>query len=129
MVKEILESFPVAIEDVNQDKRNVVLLAVENRQPRVYTFLQNKYATNESIFQKVDEEGNSALHLAATLGNHRPWMIPGAALQMQWEIKWFEVLHLSLYLSVYKVGPYVESLVRLLPAQIWNCLFIQNIWK
>lgn len=91
MVEEILERYPVAIEDENQDKKNVVLLAVENRQPRVYKFLQNKYATNESIFQKLDKDGNSALHLAATFGSYRPWTIPGAALQMQWELKWFEV--------------------------------------
>ncbi|KAK1561004.1 hypothetical protein Q3G72_033326 [Acer saccharum] len=44
----------------------------------------------ESVFRKVDHEGNSALHLAARLGDHKPWLIPGAALQMQWEIKWYE---------------------------------------
>ena len=100
MVEEILKCFPVAIDDENQDKKNVVLLAAENRQPRVYTFLQNKYSTKESVFQKVDKAGNSAPHLAATFGKYQPWMIPGAALQMQWEIKWFEVQHLSLSLSL-----------------------------
>lgn len=109
MVEEILKKFPIAIEDMNQDKKNVVLLAVENRQPRVYTFLQKKYATNENIFQKLDNEGNSALHLAATLGNYQPWMIPGAALQMQWELKWFEVIT-SL--------PWVRALFKLI--EIWQ---------
>ncbi|KAE8720784.1 hypothetical protein F3Y22_tig00018191pilonHSYRG00033 [Hibiscus syriacus] len=28
--------------------------------------------------------------LPQCLGDHRPWLIPGAALQMQWEIKWYE---------------------------------------
>ncbi|KAF5956863.1 hypothetical protein HYC85_004088, partial [Camellia sinensis] len=43
----------------------------------------------DSIFSKVDKDGNSAVHLAAKIGEYRPWLIPGAALQMQWEIKWY----------------------------------------
>ncbi|KAG9451777.1 hypothetical protein H6P81_004681 [Aristolochia fimbriata] len=90
MVEHILGTFPVAIRDVNKDGKNVVLLAVENRQPFVYKLLMRSKYRNENVFQKVDDEGNSALHLAAVLGTHRPWIIPGAALQMQWEIKWFK---------------------------------------
>ncbi|XP_068636204.1 ankyrin repeat-containing protein ITN1-like, partial [Aristolochia californica] len=41
-------------------------------------------------------DGNSALHLAAALGKNRPWIIPGAALQMQWEIKWFKFVKSSM---------------------------------
>jgi hypothetical protein len=43
------------------------------------------------VFRAVDKDGNGALHLAANLGEYKPWLIPGAALQMQWEIKWYEV--------------------------------------
>ncbi|KAL5863954.1 hypothetical protein ACOSQ3_001468 [Xanthoceras sorbifolium] len=90
IVGKILEDFPVAIHDMNYQKKNVVLLAVENRQPHVYQLLLKKTNMKESVFRKVDHEGNSALHLAARLGEHKPWLIPGAALQMQWEIKWYE---------------------------------------
>ncbi|CAI9107769.1 OLC1v1007207C2 [Oldenlandia corymbosa var. corymbosa] len=92
MVEKILQLFPVAIHDLNSDKKNIVLLAVENRQPHVYKLLLNMKIMKDSIFRKIDKDGNSALHLAAKLGEHRPWLIPGAALQMQWEIKWYEVL-------------------------------------
>ncbi|KAL6327477.1 hypothetical protein AAG906_020073 [Vitis piasezkii] len=34
---------------------------------------------------------NSALHLAAMFADYRPWVTPGVALQMQWEVKWYEV--------------------------------------
>ena len=93
MVEKILEKFPVAVNDVNAEKKNIVLLSVENRQPHVYQFLLllKRNVVKESIFRQVDSKGNSALHLAATLGDFKPWRIPGAALQMQWEIKWFEV--------------------------------------
>ncbi|KAK3193709.1 hypothetical protein Dsin_025019 [Dipteronia sinensis] len=90
IVEKILEKFPVALHDINYQKKNVVLLAVENRQPHVYQLLLDKTNKKESVFRKVDHEGNSALHLAARLGDHKPWLIPGAALQMQWEIKWYE---------------------------------------
>ncbi|XP_011026110.1 PREDICTED: uncharacterized protein LOC105126812 [Populus euphratica] len=98
MVEKIIEKFPVAINDVNGEKKNIVLLSVENRQPHVYQFLLSlKINTvKESIFRQVDSKGNSALHLAATLGDFKPWSIPGAALQMQWEIKWFEFVKNSM---------------------------------
>ncbi|KAF7818356.1 serine/threonine-protein phosphatase 6 regulatory ankyrin repeat subunit B-like [Senna tora] len=96
MVEKILELFPVAIHDMNEEKKNLVLLAVESRQPHVYQLLLKRNILKESLFRKVDDEGNSALHLAAKLGDYKPWLIPGAALQMQWEIKWYEFVKQSM---------------------------------
>ncbi|KAM5563658.1 hypothetical protein ABKV19_018329 [Rosa sericea] len=96
MVEKILELFPVAIHDLNAQKKNVVLLAVEHRQPHVYQLLLKRKIMKESVFCKVDKDGNSALHLAAKLGDYKPWLIPGAALQMQWEIKWYEFVKKSM---------------------------------
>jgi ankyrin repeat protein len=93
LVEKTLESYPVAMYDLDQDKENIVLLAVEHKQPRVYELLlslKKKNVIKESIFFEVDSEGNSALHLAAKKANFI-WPVPGAASQMQWEIKWFEV--------------------------------------
>ncbi|XP_068650679.1 uncharacterized protein [Aristolochia californica] len=95
MVEKILNVFPVAIQDVNKDGKNIVLLAVEHRQPCVFDLLWKKFM-KESVFHKVDNDGNSALHLAAALGENRPWIIPGAALQMQWEIKWYKFVKSSM---------------------------------
>ncbi|GMN72109.1 hypothetical protein TIFTF001_052788, partial [Ficus carica] len=92
MVEKILEEFPVAIQDEDAEQKNVALLAVENRQPHVYKFLLKKEnIPTDSVFRHVDFRGNSALHLAATqCEEYRPWLISGSALQMQWEIKWFQ---------------------------------------
>ncbi|OIW14049.1 hypothetical protein TanjilG_11394 [Lupinus angustifolius] len=87
MVEKILELFPVAVHDIDSNKKNIVLLAVENRKSHLYEFLLKR--KNLHMFNKVDNEGNSALHLAAKLGDYKPWLIPGAALQMHWEIKWY----------------------------------------
>ncbi|KAK4281201.1 hypothetical protein QN277_012723 [Acacia crassicarpa] len=96
MIKEILKLFPVAIYDENEEKKNIVLLAVEKRQPNVYLLLMENNFFKESLFQQVDNEGNSALHLAAKRGPHEPWRISGAALQMQWDIKWYKFVENSL---------------------------------
>lgn len=91
MVDRILDHFPMAIRDLDYEKKNVVLLAVEHRQTDVYILLLKKEILKESIFHQLDNYGNSALHLAAKLGDYKPRLIPGAALQMQWEIKWYKV--------------------------------------
>ncbi|KAK1558918.1 hypothetical protein Q3G72_008296 [Acer saccharum] len=89
IVEKILEKFPVALHDMNYQKKNVVLLAAENRQTHVYQLLLRM--NENSAFRHVDHEGNSALHLAAKLGDYNSWLIHGDALQMHWEIKWYEV--------------------------------------
>ena len=72
--------------------KNIVLLAVENRQPHVLQLLlKQKISVKDKLIHEMDTEGNNALHLAAKFGQHKPWQIPGAALQMQWEIKWYAV--------------------------------------
>lgn len=101
IVEKVLEQFPVAIHDTNSDEKNIVLLAVENRQTNVYKFLLERNVLKDSIFSKVDKDGNSAVHLAAKIGEYRPWLIPGAALQMQWEIKWYEFVKYSMPLHFF----------------------------
>lgn len=95
MVKKILDTFPVAIWDLDPGEKNVLLLAIENRQTHVYNLLRSREELGETIFWQVDNQGNSALHLAATYGDHRPWHTLGAALQMHWEISWFQVCTLG----------------------------------
>ncbi|KAL5781430.1 hypothetical protein ACOSP7_006459 [Xanthoceras sorbifolium] len=96
MVEKILDKFPVAVQDLNIENKNLVLLAVENGQTRVYQVLLNRKILGESVFRQLDNQGNSALHLAATFGEYQPWLIPGAALQMQWEIKWYKFVKESM---------------------------------
>ncbi|KAL6291930.1 hypothetical protein ACE6H2_000072 [Prunus campanulata] len=96
MVEEILKNYPVAILDVDSENKNVALLAVENRQPHVYKLLLERKKQIESLLRQVDKTGNNALHLAAKYGSYRPWLTPGAALQMQWELKWFTFVQSSM---------------------------------
>ncbi|KAL4604548.1 hypothetical protein ACB092_10G200600 [Castanea dentata] len=84
--------------DVDEKKKNIVLLAVEHKQPHVFELLlslKRKGTITNSVFCEVDNDGNSALHLAATKADFI-WPVPGAASQMQWDIKWYEYVKKSI---------------------------------
>ena len=89
MVKEALKRDPVAMYDMDEKKKNIVLLSVEHKQPHVYELLLSLKKDNKKHIE-LDDEGNSALHLAAMKAEF-DWPVPGAASQMQWEIRWYEV--------------------------------------
>lgn len=95
IVEEILKKIPFAIhyEDKAENK-NIVLLSVENRQYQVFEYLI-KHHYSKNAFQRVDKDGNSVSHLAAKLVEKSSFNclsnILGAALQVQWDIKWFKV--------------------------------------
>nr|POF27285.1 e3 ubiquitin-protein ligase mib2 [Quercus suber] len=102
MVRKILEIYPVAMYDVDKDQKNIVLLTVEHKQPCVYELLlslKKKNVIRDSLFSEVDNKGNSVLHLAATNAEFN-WPVPGAASQMQWEIRWFEYIKNSMERSL-----------------------------
>ncbi|KAL4604578.1 hypothetical protein ACB092_10G202300 [Castanea dentata] len=102
MVRKILEIYPVAMYDVDKDQKNIVLLTVEHKQPCVYELLlslKKKNVIKDSLFSEVDNKGNSVLHLAATKAEFN-WPVPGAASQMQWEIRWYEYIKNSMERSL-----------------------------
>ncbi|KAF9686926.1 hypothetical protein SADUNF_Sadunf02G0041000 [Salix dunnii] len=100
IMEKILDKYSFAIHDLNSQKKNVVLLAVQYRQTHVYRFLIKRWKKNkvpDRVFRQVDDQGNSAMHHAATMiKDYKPWRIPGAALQMQWEIKWYKFVKRSM---------------------------------
>ena len=90
MVEQTLIEFSLAISD-KSDGKNIVLSATKNRQTQVLKLLFKHDFVKHKLIHEQDMGENNALHLAAELGEQKPWLIPGAALQMQWEIKWYEV--------------------------------------
>ncbi|PHT32809.1 hypothetical protein CQW23_29146 [Capsicum baccatum] len=89
MVKRILKKFPIAIQDTDSEEKNILLLAVEHRQTMVYNWLiEGKYP--ESVYSQEDKHGNNAVHITAKYQNLEVWRIPGKALQLQGEWKWYK---------------------------------------
>lgn len=91
MVEKILKESPLAINDKSEGK-NIVHWTAMNRQPHVLQLLLKQNFVQRKLIHEVDTNNNNALHLAAMMTEEQnPWLIPGAALQMQWELKWYEV--------------------------------------
>ncbi|XP_060676171.1 uncharacterized protein LOC107429177 isoform X2 [Ziziphus jujuba] len=100
IVEKFLDKFPATVHDRDQKMKNILILAAENRHPNVYNLLIKKNIKKKILsnttFLKADSEENNVLHAAATYKENKPWPIPGVALQMQWEIKWFEFVKASI---------------------------------
>ncbi|KAG5109605.1 hypothetical protein AAZX31_14G047400 [Glycine max] len=97
MVNEILYRIPSVIHNANSKKENVLLVAVKNRQPLVVECLKMKMQSKPEVWNNlilaVDDDENTMLHLAAYApGGDKPWQIAGSALQMMWDIKWFQYI-------------------------------------
>ena len=90
MVEKILEDIPVAIHDTTSENKNILLVAVENRQPYVIKALR-KNPLWDSLVLGMDGEENTVMHLAAKSSTYMVWQIPGAAMNMLWDIKWYQV--------------------------------------
>lgn len=93
VVLEIVETFPLAVHFRNSLDQNFLHLAIKNRCENVFNLL---YMTNMCRYQyanAIDNDGNSILHSAAHLAPfHKLNLVSGAALQMQRELQWFQVI-------------------------------------
>ncbi|KAK7372595.1 hypothetical protein VNO80_05980 [Phaseolus coccineus] len=97
MVNEMLYRIPSAIHNTNSKKENVLLVAVRNRQPLVVQSLKMKMQSKPEVWNNliltVSEDESTMLHLAAYApDSNKPWQIAGSALQMVWDIKWFQYI-------------------------------------
>ncbi|KAI9118969.1 hypothetical protein K1719_009644 [Acacia pycnantha] len=98
VVNEILSQLPVTIYETTSKDRNILQVAVENRQPSVIeavkklVYKELKLNLWDNLVESVDTDGNTILHLAAKYEESKthPWQIHGTAMQMQWEITWYE---------------------------------------
>eukprot|EP00261_Vitis_vinifera_P032594 XP_019073837.1 PREDICTED: uncharacterized protein LOC100853188 isoform X2 [Vitis vinifera] len=89
MVEKTLQDLPMTIHDRDSTGKNIVLLAVENRQSHLYDFLlkSSHLRDKDLALHAVDKDGNNALHLAAKLKNYESWLSPSSTLPMHWEVK------------------------------------------
>ncbi|KAL1551471.1 hypothetical protein AAHA92_19313 [Salvia divinorum] len=103
VVEEIVGTFPLAIHSRNSCDQNFLHLAVKSRCEKVFNLMYQSSNYRHHYSDKLDNCGNSILHLAAHLAPpHKLNSVSGAALQMQREIQWFK--EVSKFVTPYTRG-------------------------
>ncbi|KAL2568744.1 hypothetical protein GLYMA_18G100200v4 [Glycine max] len=96
IVFALQSKIPSAVHETNSNNENVLLVAVKNRQTKVVEVLRNHMDKElfDNLILEVDNRENTVLHLAAgtTSNTERTWQIAGAAMQMMWDIKWYQYI-------------------------------------
>ncbi|KAG5517414.1 hypothetical protein RHGRI_037973 [Rhododendron griersonianum] len=99
VIEEIVESFPIFAMVRQKDGWNLFQMAVIERHANVFNLIHQMEDFRTVIVSWKDDFGNNLLHLA---GRRSPQnklnLISGAALQMQRELQWFQVIVLCLHL-------------------------------
>ncbi|XP_048326672.2 uncharacterized protein LOC125421521 [Ziziphus jujuba] len=89
-VKSMLKANPDLVETLDQSYRNIFMLAIQFRQPKIFSLIYNSNS-KLSATSALDIQKNNMLHSAAYLAPPDVLnSIPGAALQLQNELQWFQ---------------------------------------
>ncbi|XP_055813980.1 uncharacterized protein LOC129883354 [Solanum dulcamara] len=98
LVVEILEIYPEAVETLDEQKRNLLHIAVEHKNRFLFDYLLKKVSHKERMLADIDEEGNTILHYAANVGSpfrtssdhfEEVWCVL-SVFMMMWGILWFK---------------------------------------
>ncbi|KAG2682379.1 hypothetical protein I3843_11G189700 [Carya illinoinensis] len=91
VASEMLKADPDLEWTFDGQKRNLLMLGVLHRQAKICSLLMG-LDLNKALACYEDRETNGILHMAGMSGESRTMLnrIPGAALQMQRELQWFE---------------------------------------
>ncbi|KAL5577560.1 hypothetical protein UlMin_019259, partial [Ulmus minor] len=90
---ELINSYPDLIMEYDGENRTIIHFAVKHRHACIFNIIHEIGSIKDLIATYVDSQGNNILHLAAMLPPpDRLEIVSGAALQMQQELLWFEVV-------------------------------------
>ncbi|KAF7840583.1 ankyrin repeat-containing protein ITN1-like [Senna tora] len=90
IVELFLKKHPESINHVSDDGHNVLHMAVKHRQLKIFKLLQKKSEFHTLASQISSKTKNTILHQVARTDFYRPPELPGAAFQLQSELKWFK---------------------------------------
>lgn len=97
IVNEILTQFISVFYTTNSQEENILLVAVRNKKPLVVENLRKKFQKEypevwNTLTLAVNKDGKTMLHMAAYASEeYKPWQISGSALQLMWDVNWFQV--------------------------------------
>ncbi|KAH9753264.1 ANK REP REGION domain-containing protein [Citrus sinensis] len=87
----LTRSYPDLVHQLDENGRSIFHIAVMHRHADTFKLIYEMGFDKELIATYVDVSGNNLLHLAAQYSNPKPISkVPGAALEMQQELKTFK---------------------------------------
>ncbi|GFS33770.1 ankyrin repeat family protein [Actinidia rufa] len=91
VVEEIVDSFPSLVWARDSDNYSIFHHAIVLRHENVFNLLYQMSEHKRVITVSIDKSNNTTLHWAGRLApRNKLNLVPGAALQMQRELQWFE---------------------------------------
>ncbi|XP_044483287.1 ankyrin repeat-containing protein ITN1-like isoform X1 [Mangifera indica] len=91
IVKEILKTYPQAVEHIDDEGRNILHVAIKYRQLEIFELVKEKEAPMRRLVRKIDNNGNTILHM---VGVKRKDFVPekmeGPALVLHEELHWYQ---------------------------------------
>ena len=91
IVKLKIKLHPHAIDQRDEMNRSILDVAVMYRQKKIFDIVKEKEIPMARMRRVVDKSGNTLLHHVADMKKNSGVTKPGPALQLQEELKWFEV--------------------------------------
>lgn len=89
----LIKSYPDILWKVDENRYSIFHIAVIHRHEEIFKLIYEIGAIKDLIATYKDDHGNNMLHLASRLAPpNRLSCVSGAALQMQRELLWFEVI-------------------------------------
>lgn len=103
IVKEIIELYPQAVEHVSCKGQNIMHVSIRHRQKEIFSRVKKMKIPMVRLVRKIDGKHYSLLHHVADMKHYGGGTQPNPALQLQDELKWFEVYgHFILYIFAVK---------------------------
>ncbi|XP_057987165.1 ankyrin repeat-containing protein NPR4-like [Hevea brasiliensis] len=91
IVSEIIDAIPQYYVDLRNNKGQSILhWAVMYRREEIFDLLKDKGMSWDKMARKIDDDGNTLLHLVADTKHYTGGTKPGPALQLQEELQWFD---------------------------------------
>jgi len=91
IVELIIALHPYAIDQRDEMNRSILDVAVMYRQKKIFDIVKEQKIPMARMRRFVDNRGNTLLHHVADMKKNSEVTKPGPALQLQEELKWFEV--------------------------------------
>ncbi|KAI7999313.1 Ankyrin repeat-containing protein [Camellia lanceoleosa] len=66
IVEEILRMYPQAIEHIDHEGRNILHVAIQYRQIHIFDFVEKLEIPMKRLLRKINNDGNSILHMVGT---------------------------------------------------------------